>query len=286
MKSLRVIIGFAVIAMIVALVVQSNEIRALKLETVSLRKDLKNVLAVQLDDAPPSTTDQEQVKREKLELIKLRHEVRDLRETMAAPPNREGLRGLVDRMLPESKKAPSIGELRPEWKGQAARATNLYARAIQGVTTATNEYVRFLSLNNAAKMSLAMNRTEDARKYATDMLTLDDKYSRGEPSKSNGDVIHNGNVVLGRIAVDEGRLDDARRHLLAAGKSKGSPVLGSFGPNMSLAKDLLAKGEQETVLQYFEECRVFWKMGGERLDEWTKDVHAGRIPAFGASLIY
>ena len=118
------------------------------------------------------------------------------------------------------------------------------------------------------------------------MLVLNDKYSRGVPEKANGDVVHDGNLVLGRIAVDEGRIEDAKRLLLAAGKSSGSPVLGSFGPNMSLAKDLLEKGEQETVLQYFEMCRKFWSSGGGKLDEWTKDVQAGRIPDFGANLIY
>ena len=41
--------------------------------------------------------------------------------------------------------------------------------------------------------------------------------------------------------MDEGRIEEAKRHLLAAGRSSGSPVLGSFGPNMSLAKDLLEK---------------------------------------------
>ncbi len=55
---------------------------------------------------------------------------------------------------------------------------------------------------------------------------------------------------------------------------------------MSLAKDLLERGERETVLQYFELCRKFWQMGHDQLDQWTKDVNAGRIPDFGANLIY
>jgi hypothetical protein len=27
-------------------------------------------------------------------------------------------------------------------------------------------------------------------------------------------------------------------------------------------------------------------MGDKRLDEWTKDIHDGRMPEFGASLIH
>jgi hypothetical protein len=97
--------------------------------------------------------------------------------------------------------------------------------------------------------------------------------------------VHDANVVLGRIAAEEGRLEEAKRHLLEAGRSAGSPVLGSFGPNMGLAKDLLERGEQATVLEYFELCRKFWSNHG-KLDEWRKDVEAGRIPEFGGNLIY
>ena len=46
---------------------------------------------------------------------------------------------------------------------------------------------------------------------------------------------------------------------------------------MSLAKDLLERGETEAVLAYFELCRVFWKMGGSRLDAWSHEVQAGRV---------
>ena len=58
--------------------------------------------------------------------------------------------------------------------------------------------------------------------------------------------------------------------------------MNSFGPNMSLAKDLLEKGERETVLNYFELCRKFWNMDYGKLDEWSREVKAGRIPQFGA----
>ena len=57
---------------------------------------------------------------------------------------------------------------------------------------------------------------------------------------------------------------------------------------MSLARDLLAVGERESVLAYFEQCRVFWGKGdhGLELSAWAADVRAGRSPRFGANLIY
>ena len=81
-------------------------------------------------------------------------------------------------------------------------------------------------------------------------------------------------MVFGRIALKNGKKDEAKQRLLEAGKSPGSPQMNSFGPNMSLARDLLEKGERETVLQYFDLCRKFWKMGQDRLDLWTLNVKA------------
>ena len=83
-------------------------------------------------------------------------------------------------------------------------------------------------------------------------------------------------MVLGRIAVIDGRIADAGRFLAEAGNTPGSPQLNSFGPNMTLARDLLQRGETVPVLAYFEQVRRFWKMGGERLDAWSAAVEAGR----------
>jgi hypothetical protein len=55
---------------------------------------------------------------------------------------------------------------------------------------------------------------------------------------------------------------------------------------MSLAKDLLEKGERDMVLQCFELCRKFWNMDYGKLDEWSKEVKVGEIPNFGANLVY
>jgi len=55
---------------------------------------------------------------------------------------------------------------------------------------------------------------------------------------------------------------------------------------MMLAKELLERGERDTVIRYFEECAGFWKLHGERLNEWTATVKGGGIPNFGANLFY
>jgi hypothetical protein len=288
MKPSRLVILAWFVVSIFVLVWQARTISKLRAEVTSLRVDLKTSLESALDSSAGLASDAGQARREKLELIKLRNQVRELSESMSeshARDSKVGLRAAMNALMPAT---PASGpwKIRPEWQRMEAQATNQYLQAIKSLAGETNDYARFLSLDRAAKMSLAVGPTEEARQFATDMMVLNEKYSRGVPEKANGDVVHNGNLVLGIIALDEGRMEEAKRRLLAAGRSTGSPVLGSFGPNMSLAKELLAKGEHETVLQYFELCRKFWGSGNAKLDEWTKEIEAGRIPDFGGNLIY
>jgi hypothetical protein len=72
---------------------------------------------------------------------------------------------------------------------------------------------------------------------------------------------------------------------MRSGKTPGSPELDSFGPNMSLAQDLLEKGERQAVLDHFQRCRKFWKSHADDLDQWTQEVKDGKIPNFGANLL-
>ena len=92
--------------------------------------------------------------------------------------------------------------------------------------------------------------------------------------------------VLVTAAFDAGEMEKAKACLLAAGHVHGDPALSSFGPNMSLAKELLEKGEREVVLQYFELCQKFWPYGSRQLAAWKLAVEKGEVPQFGANLIY
>jgi tetratricopeptide (TPR) repeat protein len=158
-----------------------------------------------------------------------------------------------------------------------------HAAAINDLEKAPDEQRRFYALGRAAKESFVAGNVEDARKYANELMALLPKYPK---DWNYGNAIQDSNLVLGRIAVKEGRIEDAKKHLLAAGQSPGSPQMNSFGPNMSLALDLLKLKEKDVVLEYFDSCRRFWKMHADRLDQWSKEVKAGQIPDFGANLLY
>lgn len=148
---------------------------------------------------------------------------------------------------------------------------------------AENEAERFWALNRAARKALAAGKTAEARKLATELNRLAPKY---RDDWNYGNAVQDANQVLGRIALAEGDVAEAKKRLLASANSKGSPQMNSFGPNMQLAKELLAKGERDVVLEYFKRCGEFWKMGADRLAVWTESVTEGQIPKFGANLRY
>ncbi len=157
------------------------------------------------------------------------------------------------------------------------------ADSMRELSDAKTDEQRFYARSDAAKDSLAVGRTEDARGYATELLALLPQF-KGD--WNYGNAVQNGHVVLGRIAVAERRLDEAKQHLRAAGLSPGSPQMDTFGPDMTLASDLLEQGERDAVLDYFQMCRQFWKSNAGKLDEWRDAVNAGRTPDFGANVRY
>jgi hypothetical protein len=101
-----------------------------------------------------------------------------------------------------------------------------------------------------------------------------------------GNAIHAANIVLGRIALREDDTKLAGKYLLSAGGTPGSPQLDTFGPDMNLARELIAAGEPDTVVAYFDLCEKFWKMNDGRLKAWRESVKLGKIPDFGANLRY
>jgi hypothetical protein len=133
-----------------------------------------------------------------------------------------------------------------------------------------------------AKLALKAGAPEDARAYAREALDA----AREPKNWNSGNLIFFGNMVLGQLALRDGQKDAAKTYLLAAGATPGSPQLNSFGPNMTLAKELAEAGEKETVLKFFDLCKVFWKMDQGRLEKWSTQIAAGKVPDFGATLIY
>lgn len=158
-----------------------------------------------------------------------------------------------------------------------------YDKAMLALKSAKTPYERWCFLGAAAKESFNRGEDADAKSLAEELERLVPTY---KSDWNYGNAIQDSNLVLGRLALKFGDVEKARSRLLAAGHSPGSPQMDSFGPNMSLADDLLKIGETPVVLEYFALCRKFWKVPFSKLDDWEKDVKAGRAPDFGANLVY
>jgi tetratricopeptide (TPR) repeat protein len=156
-------------------------------------------------------------------------------------------------------------------------------KAEADLAAASGEYKRWLALEEAAMMNVEIGSIDKAASYAEELLRLAPKYSQ---DWNFGNAVHKGNLVFGRIALRKGDIEGAKRFLLEAGRTRGSPQLNSFGPNMTLAKELLEKGERTAVLEYFQLCAAFWEMDHGKLREWSALVKDGIVPDFGANLLY
>ena len=142
---------------------------------------------------------------------------------------------------------------------------------------------RFYRLTRAAPAAFKRGEIAKAKSLAESLLV---EAENGRDDWNYGNAIHVGNLVLGRIALAVGDMDAARKFLLAAGRTPGSPQLKSFGPDMLFAREMIAKGETETVIAYFNLCAEFWKMSDGRLERWKAAVTNEDDPDFGPNIRY
>jgi hypothetical protein len=155
--------------------------------------------------------------------------------------------------------------------------------AMDGAASGKTGTQLFYALPRLAKAAFEAGDMDKAQSYATRLIEMASQY----PNDWNyGNAIHDGYMVLGRVALRRGNVALAEQDLLNAGSTKGSPQLNSFGPNVSLAKDLLEKGRTATVLQYFALCKIFWNKHSATVDAWSETVRGGGVPNFGANLHY
>jgi hypothetical protein len=88
------------------------------------------------------------------------------------------------------------------------------AGAIKKLSAAKTQEERFYALNDAAKESFVMGKTEDARKYAQELMAPLPNF---KGNWNYGNAVQDANLVLGRLAFREGHIDEAKRYLIAAG---------------------------------------------------------------------
>ncbi len=166
---------------------------------------------------------------------------------------------------------------------QSLEWTSRYAEAKTRFEGAATDEERFVFLTTLAKGAFEVGALDEAETRAQALLALATTHRN---NWNYGNAIHDGHSVLGRVALAKGDVSAAKEHLLEAGRRPGSPQIGSFGPNVSLARDLLAKREVSTVVEYFRLCQAFWEMENGKIAHWTQLAEAGEIPDFGPNVVY
>jgi predicted Zn-dependent protease len=199
---------------------------------------------------------------------------------------------LIDRNLAEKylKKGQEIEPENPAWSEKLGLLYSLPGSF--RMKDALREYKKAYKNSNPmranamlpqlAKTALASGEIKDAEKYARKML----EHTKGASKRkwNYGNLIYYGNFTLGMVALKKGKIEEAEKYLLEAGKTPGSPQLDSFGPNMTLAKELLEKGKKECVIKFLESCSTFWKK--DKCDAWIKQIKSDKIPKFGSNIYY
>jgi len=139
------------------------------------------------------------------------------------------------------------------------------------------------ALSDLVKQAVRESKFDDAKAIAKEMLGV---AAKAPDNQLSGRATFDANLALGSVALREGDKKAAGQYLIAAAEAKGMPSLGSFGPNMTLARDLLNAGEKDTVLEFFRLMVISWPRESVQLGEWADRVRAGGKPDFGVYLMY
>jgi len=132
---------------------------------------------------------------------------------------------------------------------------------------------RFAWLPDAAKAAWAVGEDAKAQAYAEEMLREAPQY---QSTWAYGNAIYTGHDILGRIALKHGETEEAKRELLAAGTTPGSPQLDTFGPDLTLAGELVKAGEERAVLRFLDAIAKFWKSERDNISGWKERIEQGR----------
>lgn len=186
------------------------------------------------------------------------------------------------QMLGEMYNLKSIAARTDEDKAKWTRKS-LEQMEKEGIAQTADPEARMSKLGSMSKIAFEAGEYQKADKYARDLLAIAEPHPK---DPRYGQAWHDGNMVLGRLALKRGDATAAKAYLLKAGHTPGGGTLSSFGPNMSLAKELLAQGEKSTVLEYLRLCKKFWTYPRNPLDKWIQAIEAGQQPDFAQNLAY
>src|SRR5262245_37172864 len=88
-----------------------------------------------------------------------------------------------------------------------------YSSARATLGAATTKETRFYALGDAAKAAIEVGKFQEGESLAKELLELANRF---KDNWNYGNAIHDGHVVIGRVAAHRGDLEGAGEQLLAA----------------------------------------------------------------------
>lgn len=142
-------------------------------------------------------------------------------------------------------------------------------------------------LQDLASAAYEIGLDDEAKSLATELI-LD--FGQSGDDFGYDDATHIGNIILGRVALRQKDVAKAKEYLLIAIRAPLRNTDSWLGEiDMKLAKELLAAGEKETVIEYLRLCEGLSNLTTEKklfenqskaLKLWQQQIKQGKTPTF------
>ena len=183
------------------------------------------------------------------------------------PGNPKWARLLGEHYLMHARLPQTPQEQRPVVAQKALDYLEKANQLIGEPNSASVRYVDYCIFEQLAIAAFTANAPGQAKINARKMLQ---SASQIKDTWNYGNVLHTMNIILGRIALREGDVDGAKRHLMEAANPGSSQL--NFSPDAELARELLDKGESKVVIQYVDLCRTLSKYGCPKIDRLRAEI--------------
>jgi len=178
----------------------------------------------------------------------------------------------------------AIFGLTGESRVQAARhALSEVEGSLQGLSSGWKRWLILLGVANIAFEAEDLNKV---RTLTTMMLGPPGSTVSAKSIPNVLEIPHKVYLFLGRLALRGGQIDLAKDYLLRASAYLRDSFLQTGGPSMILAKELLALGEREAVIEYLRRCSTSWETTDHRAEQWIYILEQGGTPDFGNNLLW
>jgi hypothetical protein len=158
---------------------------------------------------------------------------------------------------------------------ERAKASLAYAQ--KALAMGPKPYQRQSIMAIAARAAYAVGDLKLVESYATNLIDTAVIRSASHSNPTYDTDIHDGHTLLGLVAVQRGDINSAVVHLMNSANAMEAPHLISFGPNMSLALELLKRGHSNEVIKFLEQCGKTWK--SPDCKKWIAEIKNGIRPS-------